>query len=486
MADILRVELEPEAECHNPACRARLEPPDPEHRYCPVCGEMQLLECELCPTRPGQLLRVAEDSACPRCGAVYVLCSECRRPVPVTSGEALTCPEGCKAPFRAARRGSCAPLGTAERTRAIEVSPTRSTEKLKTLWHLGEPVSPPVCHYGRVYFGTSRGTVRCIEEDSGEEVAGWKQTVVLAEDALRLREATLDASGRYLLVGQGDRLSALSLSDGEPCFELQTVDGATWAASGDRLLVCETVEQSARLRLFDMLALNRGSEGLLQEHTLPGRSEGRPCSWPAPAQDSFLVVNPAGDLLEVCLETNKEPGTLWANSGNTYVSAPAVVGEQAYLLAHDPARGGWIVRLGLGGGAVGQTRLSGITPAYVGLGAAGRHIYVFDGRRDFWELDLRAPTAAPRAIFHGVELTGDQALESFLVLTDPRSGGDWLVSVAGSSGRLLARMVHTTTQERPSIGPELPADLALAASDRRLFITDLATGEVFVHPIPLS
>jgi hypothetical protein len=515
---MLNIELDQTTECCNPACRAEIAPPDEQHRFCPECGAAQVFECEVCTTRPGALLRVAEDPVCPRCGAVYVLCGACRYPMPITSTGALSCPEGCGDGLTEARGGWAGELAGVARTGTVLThpqAPDGGTQAMQNriqsgglthpqaadagepqiLVSLGETIARPVCRFGRLYALTARGVVVCLDEESAGEPEQWRHVPVTPAGAAPPADAALQASERFLIVGWGGELVACSIVDGELAFRFATeLQELRWAALDDRLLLCgRKGTDTLRVELRDTSALCRGEDGLLQSAELAATGTGRrEVNWPAAGEGTFVFCDLDGNVLKISAAGGEEFAPLWANRGYSYISAPAVVQGQALAVVHAQSMGAAWLRVPLQGARAQETRLEGLTPAYLGPRLTRRHLYLFDddprsgsdSRSSFHEYDLAAPGLPSRPIFLGVTMTGDQALTDVLVLEDPRGRGCWIVTLNGEQGSLTPRMVHTETQERPTIGGGRTGTLALAASDRRLFICDLQSGEVLAHQIP--
>ena len=490
--DTLVIELEPACHCCNPVCGAEIEVPGPERRYCPQCGAAQVYECEACLAPPRGLLVVTRDCACPRCGTLFVECAECRHPVAVTPGHALSCPEGCQGELKAARGGTHEPLVHVQRTGAVSVRADGLPGGTAGQWKLGEQVSRLACRFGRVFVATGRGTIRAVNEETGEDVEAWQQRRIVAADPVTLGALGLRVSQRHVYFVQDGKLTACFVGDGTPLVSLATAlrepEAVFSPGPTERLLVCGLADATTlSVELRDPLDLPGGEPRVLRSWQLPAMQAGQPqpvpvASW---AGDAFLIGDLEGNVLRISADPNEDSRTLWANSGYEYVSAPAVTGRWAYLLVHSRARGGAVVRLGLRDGSVVVRRLQGITPAYIGLRVTSQALYLFDGERDFYEVDLTAPGAAPRPVFCGVEMMGDMALTSLVALERPGERGAWLVYLVGSPGQMTPRTVHTATAARPDLPPpEGCSDASIAVSDRRIFVADPRTGEVLGYGIP--
>jgi hypothetical protein len=295
-------------------------------------------------------------------------------------------------------------------------------------------------------------------------------------------------SERFLWVGWGGNLVACSVTDGEEAFRIHTeLQDVRWAAWDDRLLlVGKSSPNVLRAELRDAAALCRGEEGLLQAHDFPAASASGDVNCPAAMPGAFFFTDLQTNLWTIDASGEKEFAPLWTNQGYEYISAPAVQQERVWAVVHSRTRGAALLRLPLVGAAPEARHLDGITPAYLGPRFTRRQVCLFDDASDSFRVyDLSAPAAQPRSIFLGETLTGDQTLVEFMVLEDPRSRGAWIVSLDGTPGALKPRMVHTETpDQRPTIGGCRVGSLALAASDRRLFICDVQSGEVLVHHIP--
>ena len=486
---MIEIELEATAECYNPSCGAEISPPSGRARYCPRCGAPQVFECEACPSRPGGLIRVAKDSDCPRCGAVYVVCAKCYHPVLATPDRPMACPEGCAAGFREARTGACEPLANLQRTGCVPCEPSVAELTAPKVWQMRDAITTPVCRFGRIYFGTARGTIRAISEDTGEDLETWQQTALFNPDAVALHDVSLQVSRRYVYFAQARGIKACSVVDGAPCFELEVETAhSECAILNDRLLLCSVVEDVLKLELHDTVALCEGRGSLLLEQQAQCRARDlrQPVTLPAASDQSFLVRDLDGNILEIPATGEEELRTLWKNEEFEYVSPPAVRGRHAYLLVHDIDFGGrtTVVRLGLDDRSKTETRLPGIRPAYIGLRVCAENVYLFGGDRDFYELNRRALSAPPRPIFYGAELTGDTVMDTFLALEGREVGGVWLLSLSGTPGNLLPRMVHSETQVRPTLAKPEDGPVALAASDTHIFVTAPGTGEMLVYDIP--
>ncbi len=486
--DILDIELEDVVQCYNPSCRAAIAPPDEMHRYCPRCGMAQVFECTACPSRPGALIRVADECECPRCGALYVLCEHCYHPVAITPDRPLECPDGCPPSFRAVSTGTHGPYGGIHRAGCVPCEFQTATLEPPAIWRLGEPVGDPVCNFGRVFFATARGTIRAIREETGRDVEMWDQAPLFPGDPATIHLMTLQVSERYVYFAHGSRIVACSVVDGDPCFSLDVAAGDLCCGiANDRLLVCGRDDTGALLvEMHDTKALCRDQDSLLSQQALPAASgkSPQPVAYPAATPDSFLVRDLDGNIVEVFFAAGKDSRVLWENVGYEYVSVPAVRGRYAYLLTYSSERGTAVFRVGLEDGRTTSGRVPGVRPAYIGARVGDRHLYFYDGDRDFYQLDLAALASPPATIFHGVDATGDMLMDTVVGLESTQGQGLWLLSLMGTQGDLTPRMVHSTTQSRPTLNAPGDGHLALAASNKRIFLSDTATGEVSVYAIP--
>ena len=474
--------------CYNPSCGARIEPPSGRRRYCPQCGAQQVYECVACRSRPGGLIRVDLDSDCPRCGAVYARCAACYHPLLLTLDRPTTCPEGCEAGLTEARTGAHDYLANVQRTGAVMCRPVEQAPSEPVLWEAAEPVSPPVCRFGRVFFATRRGTVRALSEDTGRDLETWLQSPLFSPDRLPLHAAQLQVSHRHVYLCADGGVQAVSVVDGRPAFRV-AVDWADARAAilGDHLLVCGTPERDVLcLRMYDTVALGRGEAGLLWERALPPAAQGlrQPVVGPAGAGKFFLLRDLSGNIFRIPASAEEESSTLWANEGYRYVSTPAVRGNQGYSLAHDPMRGTALIRLGAADGAVTAVRLRGLTPEYTGVRVGAGSLYLLSGGRDFLELSAARLNAPPTTVFLGFDMTGDMVMETLLVLESRDEAGVWLVSLAGTPGDLRPSMVHSRTMRRPDLQRPGYGRVALTASDRHIIVTGLDTGEMLAHVVP--
>lgn len=485
---MLDIELEDLAQCYNPSCRADIEAPGDKHRYCPKCGAAQVFECPVCPSRPGALLRVAEDAECPRCGAIFTRCRRCYHPIPVTVDQPMVCPEGCRAGLKEARTGTHEPLADIQRTGAVACRARGEQLGEPDVWDMHEAIGKPAARYGRLFMATNRGTIRAIREDGGADVDIWSQTPVFHGGVPHIDGLPVCVSERYVYFVTAGVVAAVSVIDGDPCFE-HPIEGAepTCAIRDDRLLVCaRTPDGSLCVRMHDTIALCAGRDSLLREDVLQAQDGGsrQPVSVPAATENSFLVRDMAGSVVEVPLAADAAPRTVWANPGYDYVSVPAIRDQFMYLLAQRGQHDTVVMRVSLTDGSTAMGRLPGVRPAYIGPRVCGPHLYFFDAQRDFYQVDLSAMGAGPRTIFLGVDMTGDVVMEEFVALQAGENGGTWLVSLAGMATKLIPRMVHNQTQARPSLQAPGDGHLALAASDRRIFLADRATGEILAYDIP--
>lgn len=489
--EMLNVDLDESAECCDPACRAEIAPPDEQHRFCPKCGAAQVFECEACPTRPGALLRVAEDSVCPRCGAVYMLCRACRYPLRATLSDPLVCPDGCAAGITEARGGWAAELAGVDRTGTVAIHPRALDVGEPQRWCLEEAITRPVCRFGRLYFLTARGVVRCLEEETGQEAPHWRPVPIAPPDALPPADACLQVSERFLLVGWGGKLVACALSDGEEAFRLSMgLRDLRWAVVDNRLLLCgRDGIGTLHVELRDTAALCQGGDGLLRIADFPVRSSRPPqLNWPAAGEGVFVFTDLDGNLRKIGVSCGEEFASVWENSRYNYVSTPAVMRGQILAVVHSPGTGAVLLRAPLQGSHAQEVQLDGLTPDYSGPRfTCDERMYLFDhdSHNTFREYSLQALASPSRPISMGVTMTGDQTLQDVVVLEDVRGGAAWIATVQGETGMRTARMVHTKSQDRrPTIGGGRAGSLALSASDRRLFICDLQSGEVLVHQIP--
>lgn len=483
---MLEIELQDMERCHNPHCRATIEPPSATYRYCPRCGCAQVFECQACPSRPGALMRAADECACPRCGALYVQCARCRHPVLVTADQPLSCPEGCAGPVRHIRDGSRGPLANMRRTGRVHLAGEGAQPCEPVVWRLGEAVGRPVCAFGRVYFPTARGAVRCVREDIGCDLDLWTQHPLLIPGAHEY--ADIQVSERYLYAVVGERLAACFIGDGDPCFEVP-LEGRDHKAGivDDRLLICSAGPSGELLlRLYDTCALCRGEAGLLRALEVPAHSGRRPqpVGWPAATDDAFLLRENMGSLVRLSMSGREEPVTLWSNDIYQYVSAPAVTGQYAVLLAFSQDRGTALIRVSLRDGSVALGRMPGTRPSLIGPRVGRSLAFFYDDVRDFHQFDLIRPSSPAVPVFHGVDASGDMAMDTLLLLERDDDPGVWLASLLGAPGDLAPRMVHSATRARPSLAAPGSGRAFLAASDRLLLLGDMITGEVFAYTVP--
>ncbi len=486
---MLVVDFDSSERCHNPGCRAPLEAPGEEYRYCTQCGSPQVFECEACPTRPGAVLRVAHDSQCPACGALYALCGDCHFPLLVLPREPMACPNGCGAGMVTARTGTHEPLAEPRRTGAVTCRFGKSSTGPLRRFSLGEPSGPPAARYGRVYFVSSRGTFVAVDEDSGKALAAWEQPLLSRPDPATLGAAVPQVSERYVYLHDGHAVHACSAVSGDHCFSVPFAASlAHCVIRDDRLLVQGIADPGAlSVRLYDTLALCAGEPGLLHSERLPARSAQRPQP-PGPAAvagHGFIFRDLDGNLRALPAGGEEESRVLWANAQFGYVSAPTVTGEHVYALLHGAQRGTAVLQAPLTHGAAETWRLASITPFYgTGLRVAGSRLYLYDGQSSYYELDLAAPSVPPQQLFLGERLAGDMAMAWLVALLDPGRDGCWLLSLAGRPEALKARLLHTQTREFLQLDVPQVTELAAGASDRHIFITDTRAGETLVYDIP--
>ena len=79
---------------------------------------------------------------------------------------------------------------------------------------------------------------------------------------------------------------------------------------------------------------------------------------------------------------------------------------------------------------------------------------------------------------------GDMVMAALFAIQDAARTGAWLLSLAGSPDSLKARLLHAPTREFLQLDVPPRPELALAASDRHVFVTDTRAGETFVYDIP--
>lgn len=501
--------------CYSPGCQATIADPGQDARYCPYCGAVQAYECVACPFRPGALIAVNEEMSCPRCPALYVACAACYHPILVTPDQPLRCPEGCQSGTMDTHTCTYTSAANLGRTRSVTLNPSPFAEQLsETVFaQLGEPVSAPVFRYGRMFVATARGTLRCLSLETGRDVTTWRQCRLFDPDPVTLGDLALHVSQRYVHFLDGPVIKAVSVIDGDPCFEVRTEgDGPQVAIHDDRMLVCSAGHGGVlRVNLYDTCALTRGKVGLLRALELPTGSR-EPLLSPSPAafaERSFLMLDLVGNLVQLpvyghekpqpahqnrrmplppvvlqsSVDEKKESHILWENQGYRYVSPPVVRGRHVYLVAHDPRRGAAVVALRAGDAAI-VNRLPDLATAYIGPAVTSRHLFFFDGERDYHQVILRAVEGPSRPIFYGQVLSLQVAMYEYLALETGDPPGSWLVSLVGIPGRLVPRIVHSETSARPTLDEFGDRALAMGAAGNRLFICDTGTGEVRAYELP--
>lgn len=486
---MLVVDLDGADRCHNPGCRAAIEPPGEPYRYCPRCGTAQVFECEACPSRPGALLRVAHDSACPDCGALYVLCAGCHCPILVRTAEPMECPQGCGAGVVSARTGVHEPLANPQRTGAVVSRAAPRASAARSSFSLGEPTGPAAARYGRLYFVSSRGTILAVDEDTLRPRTAWEQPGLFTPDPTTLRFVSPQVSERYVYFHDGAMLHACSVVDGARCFSLEFPHGQTHCViADDRLLLCGlSAEGALVVELHDTLALCADDISLLRREELrcarPLRRQ--PPAPVAVTADAFLLRDLDGSLRRLPCSGKEESSVVWENALYGYVSAPAVMGQYAYLLLHSQQEGTSVLLLSLVDQASERRRLPDIPPSYgVGLRLLAGKLYLHDAHSSYYEIDLASPSSPPSQLFMGERLVGDMVIAALFAIQDAARTGAWLVSLAGSPDSLKARLLHAPTREFLQLDVPPRPELALAASDRHVFVTDTKAGETFVYDIP--